>query len=472
MAILDYFQEPDAERFLLVEIQRNVIPSKTYYLADGYYITEPDDTPANTPYMSIIGGRGLPEFRRTLNDPFTGNASTSFGSLELSSNLCFYKQGASSGEEEMQTPKGAIVSCFLAAPVKLFPRTDAIPLAVGTVQRFSGSSDGSYSIEITDNREKVSSKLLEIGSYPFCYGLVRNMTPVLGDPATRTYYVNQGAIESIDAVYDDGVTLAPAQYTVNLSTGSFTLVNNPVGQVTADVKGMKVGGTWLSNTQQIISDILTKAGISGFSITYDLPSGTIGYLITQTISLDSILNDLCLGCGSYWLVDRLGNLNFKKYPVISGMGELFTESELLSELTYETEENLFDSVKYTYKNNWTVLQPRVGASTPIAMFVQKEAEEATLNLSSPDSELIYTDSPILKTYFDNQSDAQTVAQNVLNLFSVPRRYYSFVAPFINTLDLGNTVTVILNELEVTGIVTEVSDVFDGSYPTQKIKILV
>lgn len=472
MPILDYFQEPFAERFLLVQIQRNTTPAKTYYLADGYYITEPTDTPANTQYSSIIGGRGLPEFRRTLNNPFVGNASTSFGTLELSDTTCFFRQNTTTGEETMQTPKGALVSCFLAAPTSLFPRSDAIPLAIGTVQRFSGSSDGSYSLEITDNRESIASKLLQVSSYPLCYGLVRNMTPVLGDPATRTYYVNQGAIESIDAVYDDGVTLAPAQYTVNVSTGSFALVNAPAGTITADVKGMKVTGTWLSTTQQIITDILSKAGVTGFSTTYDLPAGTIGYLITQTNSLDSILSELCLGCGSYWLVDRLGGLNFKKYPVVSGMGELFTEKELLSELSYETEENLFNSVKYTYKNNWTVLQPKVGATAGIAAFVQKNSEEGTLNLGSPDPELRYTDSPVLKTYFDVQADAQTVAQNVLNLFSVPRKYYSFVAPFINTLDLGDTVTAMTPEIEVTGVVTEVSDVFDGSYPTQKIKLLV
>lgn len=472
MAILDYFQEPSAERILLVQIQRNISPAKTYYMADSYYVTEPSDTPANINYTSIIGGGGLPEFRRTLNDPFIGNASTSFGTLELSDTTCFYKQSTTTGEETIQTPKGAIVSCFLAAPVSEFPRADAIPLATGTVQRFSGSTDGSYSIEITDNREAVATKLLEITDYPLTYGLVRNMTPILADPATETYYVNQGAIESIDAIYDDGVLLAPIQYSVNLSTGAFTLVASPAGTVTADVKGMKVSGTWLSSTQQIITDILSKAGVSGFSVSYDLPSGTIGYIVKETSPLEGILNELCLGCGSYWLVDRLGSLNFKKYPVVSGMGELFTEKELLSEMAYETEENLFDSIKYTYKNNWTVIQPRVGATTPIAVFVQKESEDDSVILSSPDVELVYSDSPILKTYFDNQANAETVAQDILNLFSVPRKYYIFTAPFINTLDLGDTATVTTSDLEITGVVVEVADVFDGSYPTQRIKLLV
>ena len=472
MAILDYFQEPNAERVLLVEIERNTSPAKRYYLADSFYVTEPTDTPANTIYSSIIGGRGLPEFRRTLNDPFTGNASTSFGVLELSNTLCYFRQGLVSDEETLSTPKGAKVFCYLAAPISEFPRADAIPLAVGAVQRFGGSTDGSFNIEITDNREAISGKFVQITDYPIAYGQVRNMTPVLGVPATRTYFVNQGEIQSIDAVYDDGVLLAPAQYTVNLTNGSFSLVNNPVGTVTADVKGTKVGGVWLNTTQQIITDILSKAGVTGFTTSFSLPTGTIGFLIESTTDVQVLLDELCRGCGGYWLVDRLGNLNFRTYPTVSGFGQVFTERELLSEATYETEENLFNSVKYTYKQNWTVLQPRVGADPAIAAFVQKEAVEAEVTLASPDPELRYLPSPIIKTYFDSNADAQNVANSVLNLYSVPRRYYSVTVPFMNTLDLGGTATLMLQAFEVTGVATEVVDVFDGSYPTQRIKLLV
>ena len=43
---------------------------------------------------------------------------------------------------------------------------------------------------------------------------------------------------------------------------------------------------------------------------------------------------------------------------------------------------------------------------------------------------------------------------------------------MNTLDLGGTATLMLQAFEVTGVATEVVDVFDGSYPTQRIKLLV
>lgn len=471
MAILDYFQEPNAERVLLVEIERNVSPAKRYYLADSLYITEPTDSPANVIYTNVIGGSGLPEFRRTLNDPFTGNASTSFGNLELVDTTVSFTQNTTKSEETIATPKGAKVFAFLAAPRRLFPRSDAIPLAVGSVERFSGNSEGNYSIEIVDSRQFIANKFLTITQYPLCFGQVRNVQAVLGDPAIRKYFVNQGQIESIDAVYDDGVLLtAGTQYSVNLTEGSFTLVNAPNGTITADVKGVKVGATWFSTTQQIITEILSRAGVTGFTTQFDLPTGIVGYVVRETTDLQTILNDLCSGCGGYWLVDRLGVLKFRRFPTVSGLGQVFTERELIETFSYETEENLFNSINYSYKNNWTKIQPRVGASAAIAAFVQKDAEQASFG-SASDPELIYVTSPFIKTYFDVQADAQTVASSIFNIYSVPRKIYSITIPFMNTLDLGSTVTIMTANLEATGVVTEVVDVFDGSYPTQKVKIL-
>ena len=472
MAIMDYFQEPNAERVLLVEIERNVSPAKRYYLADGYYITEPTDSPSNVIYSPVIGGRGLPEFRRTLNDPFTGNASTGFGNLELSDTDVSFTQGASKGSEEIITPKGAKVFIYLAAPRTQFPRADALPLAVGTIQSYSGSTDNRRVLEISDNRNKVASALLEVTTQPLVYGLVRNYTPTLTDTANRVYTITVGAIESVDAVYDDGVLLAPAQYSVNLTTSTVTLNTNPAGTVTVDVKGLKVAGTWLSNTQQIISNMLTRAGVTDFTTTYSLPSGTVGYVVRETTELQAVLNDLCQGCGGYWLVDRLGVLKFRTYPVVSGMGVVFTERELLSEAEYTTEENLFSSVKFKYRRNWTVLQPRVGANPATAAFVQKESEESEVTATGLNTELSYNKSPVVETYFDSLTDAQVVANAILNLYSVERKFYEFTVPYLDTLDLGSTCTLMTTDFEATGVVTEVSDNFDGSYPTQRIKMLV
>lgn len=472
MAILDYFQEPTAERVLLVEIERNVSPVKRYYLADGYYITEPTDSPANTIYSSIIGGSGLPQFRRTLNDPFTGNASTAFGSLELSDNIVSYIQDTNSGSETLIAPKGAKVTMLLAAPRDKFPRADALILAKGSVQAYSGSTDNRVVLEISDNRQLVAGALLEVTTFPYVYGQVRNYTPILTDVSNRVYTITVGAIQSVDAVYDDGVLLAPAQYTVNLTNATITLAANPAGTVTVDVKGLTSAGTWLSTTQQIITDILSRAGVTSFTTQYSLPSGIIGYVVKETTELQTILSDLCQGCGGYWLVDRLGILKFRTYPTVSGLGSVFTSRELLSEASYETEENLFSSIKFSYRQNWTVLQPRIGANAATAAFIQKESEESQVTATGLNTELVYMKSPVIKTYFDNLADAQTVATNILNIYSVERRYYSFTIPYLDTLDLGSTCTIMSNSIEATGVVTEVADIFDGSYPTQRIKMRV
>lgn len=77
---------------------------------------------------------------------------------------------------------------------------------------------------------------------PRGYGFLLNITPILVDPSTLTYQVNDGPVENIEAVYDKGVRLsrvdsAPGlgQYQALESQGIFLLGGSPAGIITADV---------------------------------------------------------------------------------------------------------------------------------------------------------------------------------------------------------------------------------------------
>ena len=61
--------------------------------------------------------------------------------------------------------------------------------------------------------------------------------------------------------------------------------------------------------------------------------------------------------------------------------------------------------------------------------------------------------------------------NVLNTFGQPRKRVQCTVPFTSNLELGQTCTIMFNNKEFTGIVVSVVDIFDGSYPLQKIEIL-
>ena len=85
MTLSEYFATPDARRILLLEIQRTDAAATCYHISDEPYITDPADTPSSCAYSPIIGGSGLPEFRRVVNDVFDGGASTGFGTVTLAS---------------------------------------------------------------------------------------------------------------------------------------------------------------------------------------------------------------------------------------------------------------------------------------------------------------------------------------------------------------------------------------------------
>jgi len=71
---------------------------------------------------------------------------------------------------------------------------------------------------------------------PVTLGKVFNVSPVLVDPTSYVYQVHDGAITSIDAVYQSGELLTvTTDYTVDLSNGRFTLTSAPTGKITADV---------------------------------------------------------------------------------------------------------------------------------------------------------------------------------------------------------------------------------------------
>ena len=268
MTLEEYFQTPQAERILLIEIVRNDVSSTTYYLSDSDYITENDDTPANLFYSPVIGGTGLSDIRKVLNDPFSGQASTGFGEITIVDDQVWTSISGLFSEETINLVRGATVTAWLAGPPRVYSRVDAIQLLKGKVGRVGGSSDGSLRFEIVDGSQELQRPIVAVSDKPLCFGYCRNVQPFLTNPASLEYHVHDGAIEAVVAVYDQGALLTlTTDYTVDLSTGKITLVGSPVGIVTADVKGAQVSGTWLDSTEEIASELISRAGVASLKRT-------------------------------------------------------------------------------------------------------------------------------------------------------------------------------------------------------------
>lgn len=475
MTINEYFSKPDARRTLLLEIQRTDAAATCYRISDEPYITEPADTPSSCAYSPIIGGSGLPEFRRVVNDVFDGGASTGFGTVTLASTNAAYTSSVGAGSAVMTLPRGTAVTLKVAAPRDQFAYSTAITLATGKINRIGGSSDGDLSIEIIDGSPEITAKQIAVDTAvaPLCFGYCRNITPFITDPATLKYTVHDGAVNDITAVYDDGVLLTlGTDYTKTVASGYFNLVGSPAGTITADVQGAKVSGTWLQTTEAIIGNLLDRAGVTSYTRAYNsLPSGTIGLYLTATETLGSLLNKLMQGCAGFWYLNRTGVLTFAQYPLPSTATVSYDERSLLDKIVLDESDRLYSSIKYQYRTNWTSQsQVRPAATAAQAAFAASAGLLAGTTMT-PIAEYTYTDSPLLITYFDGSADAAAVAARMQTLYGVPRKILNTTVPYSDTLDLNAQVSLSWFGSSYFGAVVGLSDVFDGAYPKQKITVI-
>jgi hypothetical protein len=471
VSIADYFAREDAERVLLLHIQRSDAPATCYRISDAPYATVAGDTPANVLYSPIIGGSGMPELRRTLNDPFEGGASTSFGQITFTSPEANYTTGAGAqGTAVMVLPRGAVITAKVAAPREMFPLADALTLAIGKLNRASGSSEGELSVEIIDRSEFIAKQPINIDPEqgPRCFGYVRNFEAMQLSAADLLYAVNAGPIESIEAVYDDGVLLDPTDWTADLAAGRFTLTGSAVGKISADVKGAKFGGVWAASTQAILAGLLAEAGVT-IAQSYDLPTGTVGYAVTSHTTLGEVFNALTRGCAGYWLVNRLDTFVAAQYPLPVG-GDEFTEAQLLSEVQRSVVDRLISKVNFAYRKNWTKYKAKDGATDAQSTFAAGDGLTDSVSIT-PAAEYVYDPAPDFITYFDQLSDAQGVAERLLDLYGVERQELTAVVPYRSALDIGSSVTLTFDGASYDCAVTSVVDVFDGNFPVQRITVI-
>ena len=143
-------------------------------------------------------------------------------------------------------------------------------------------------------------------------------------------------MQGVDGVYDNGVAVA---YTANTAAGTFTLTNPPVGVVTADVRGMLDGATWLSSTAQIIDWLArTCGGVAGGDIDISgLPGDAVGIYLDAPTRLSDVITRLMQGLLGWWGFTRAGQLRARLFAPPASGGPVFGERLHLSPIEWEEE---------------------------------------------------------------------------------------------------------------------------------------
>ncbi len=296
---------------------------------------------------------------------------------------------------------------------------------------------------------------------PLCYGKCLNITPIFVNPATLVYQLHDGAIQAIDAVYDNGVALGGGQYSVDLANGRFTLNNAPTGLITCDVRGANAGGYNASAHRIVERILLEKAGfLSGdlFAASFiflDLRADFVcGIYLDQPTNMLDTLDDLINSIGGWYTITRTGQFQVGVLNVPLSARARFTEQQIIDIERVETPIPTWRR-RIGYKKNWTVQsQDRVAGavSQTRRQFLAEEYRTVSVEDSGIKTRhLLGEDPPVLNTLLDSETDAQTIANRLFGFFSADRDIYRVTLgtqPFV--LEPGDSIEIAYSRFGLVG----------------------
>lgn len=432
----------------------------TVYLSDRGYVSGPSETPAST-YFEPRVIEAL-NFERAMftSSKIGGESKPSFGAIELANADggldAFAGYAWDNREVEVKVgEKGANLSQHFTIFKGQSKSVDFDDLVLRVVIR-----DGQDKFTRTfppntyaGTGGNEGSAIMEGVAKPICLGEVFNITPILVDDsnaAAKVYQVHDGQIESIVAVYENGV--ATTNFTADLTNGRFTMTAAVAGNLTCDVKGAKPGGTYKETAADIIRFLASEYGdltdpddfdTTSFSDLNTANSAPVGAYIPTRSNILKTLDNIANTVGAFYGFDRSGNLNVGRVAVASGTPDLELDSTNIIELERLPTEIPTSTVIVKYKKNHTVFDEDAldsGAADPD--FFQREGASVVETDSAVAA--IYPNAKFLEldSAFAASAGASAEATRLLNLYKVQRDIYRIrckAQPF--TLKLGDVVKV-------------------------------
>ncbi len=383
-----WLEDPAAVRCMLVETSANISGTeRPVYLSNKNYVTSSTSVPANTDYAPSL--KTSIKFTESLSLDDAG--SLSYGDISIDN---------FNGEYDVALQwawQGRPINIYIGDPK--FARDDFTLIFSGILDNITSSDRNTLNLQLRDFLEKLNSPITEtlVGNYfkgnivplttyenpnreqvrPLVFGEVFNITPVLIDPTELEFMVHSGPIERIIEIRDNGVPLTPnTGYTVDLTRGTFKLLQSPAGAITCSVQGDKntVYNTTVAEIVKhivknygtpLVSGVITDANIdldnfNSFNVAHPQP---VGVYITSKENVLSICQQLTSSVGAQLVATRLGKLQLLKVqqPTLSST-EITDEDIIQDSLQISEKPEIISTYKLGYCKNWT---PQPGLLTGI-----------------------------------------------------------------------------------------------------------
>lgn len=290
---------------------------------------------------------------------------------------------------------------------------------------------------------------------PQAWGRCLNVPGTIVDPLASLVQFNDGALQAIDAVYDSGVLLPDTGvfYTRNLAAFTITMLVAMAGQITADVRGRKIGGVYVDRTADIVKSIVKSnlgwtdddLALASFDEVNAVQPAEVGYFVNDDVTAKSVIDELMLGIGGFRSFTRSGLLEIGVFTMPTGEADaIFSEIEIQGDLQRVPPPKSFYPPAWRqrvgYQRNWAVQTSGVASGVDaerLAFLAQQYRYASAHDNGVKASFLLAQDADPRMSFFANKIDAEAESLRLLTLFSVPRALYRGTVktqPF--TLEIG------------------------------------
>jgi len=473
---MSIYDDPYAVIILLAEITYYDVAGaveRTFYAASTDFTTEPTDTPANTYYAGAIQDDVFFERSMYAGDRIGGASIPDFGSLTLinaqdpdgntlldewfdpdavavegrSIRLYVHDQ-RNAFSSRVLVMEGKSASMEVAEDtITLVFRSKAAALEKSMVQsRYAGTGGDEGPADLTGAPK------------PLLFGKCANVPLLLLDSSTLRGQVHGGAVQNFDAVRDKGVLLTiTTDYSEDKPNGIVDLVANPDGEVTVDVQGSTLGGTYSAKVGGIMSYIAgTLAGlsVSAASITAlnTAAPQTVGLFLPDDVTRFEALDALSAALGDPGVthgINRDGEFVASLFAAPSGSAVIELAEEDIEDASLSRSQVGAVASKVTLRGrrNW-LRQSKDGMAASVTdTDKEKYAREYQDTAIAEDSSVLtkYPDATTMQfdTLMQDSAELSARASALLTWWKSPRYLYSITTMNLQPLqlDIGDVVQV-------------------------------
>lgn len=408
-----WLKQQDAQRVTLIKLTYS---AGTEYVSRGGYVSHPADTPANTIFADCV--TGLPSFNSGVADVVSLSMSLSIGDLSIDN---------ANGERDAWLNRkwnGRAIEIYFGDPSWAFSDFRQISSGIIAELRADGLNTLAFVIRgmeyelqqiITTN---YSSGPPDGRVIPLCFGECKQVPCVVTNTTTHEYQVHDGAIQAIDAVYENGASVS---FTADLANGKFTLTSAPTGTITADIQGAKFSGVYKSGLTELITAMVGEYSSITATIT-PTDTTTVGFFTNTETDAMSIIQALAQSLGYVPVFTRAGVFDLVR----------IVEPEALSVDHTLTLDDLKDNgvrieTRYLPKHRWTVNHTYYPQTQDAGSIAGSVAEDTRQELGRAWRKEIYEKASVLtddllagtgehNAYIVSSTAAATEAQRRVELF--------------------------------------------------------